>query len=502
MKQWLFVLIFGLIFIPSVARADVSLLVLEAVGYAGEYTGSGHTAIYLSNICADGPIALRMCRAGEKGVVISSYPSFVKGENYRWMAIPLIPYLYGVEGENEIPLYANGEVRNFLRESYRRNHLSSLVRGHENGAIPAGEWKIMLTAAFNRDIYALNVQTTIKDDERFLLEFNKLPNHGNFNSFTRNCADFSRKLLNRFFPGAARRDVINDFAITTPKAVARSFSRYIKKQPERLFHITRYTQVAGPIWRSFDNRNFTEMAFKSKKYLIPSLIFDPPLVPIFAGAYLLTGRFDLHNTYREFPSPSIARLKLDKFQLNDPRRARFAGIPPAETIEKKIKSERLKLLGDSQYWDAYRSAFAPLMANALSQGLFQDYDEVKSFFRDLELQSEPARDADGGLILKVTYYGRQRELGLTRLNILEANSDRELALKLMLAKIDAQLNASEKNRGSLPEFQSDWRLLRQLVRDNSPFLAGMDKSRGRFLKNPAPESVNRKLQKLVIAITH
>ena len=142
------------------------------------------------------------------------------------------------------------------------------------------------------------------------------------------------------------------------------------------------------------------------------------------------------------------------------------------------------------------------MANALSQGLFQDYDEVQSFFRDLELESEPAFDADGGLVLKVMYYGQQRELGLTRQNILEPNSDRELALKLMLAKIDAELKASEKNRGSLPEFQADWRLLRQLVRDKSLFLAPMAKSRGRFLKNPAPESVNRKLQKLVIAVTH
>lgn len=502
MRQFLFALILGLVFIPSVARADISLLVLEAVGVAGEYTGSGHTAIYLSNICADGPIRLRMCQAGEKGVIITSYPTFVEGANYQWMAVPLTPYLYGVEDETDIPLYANGEIRNFLREAFRRNYLSSVVRGNESGAMPKGDWRTMLTAAFNRDVYSFNIQTTMKEDEQFLREFTSLPNEGNFNSFTRNCADFARKLLNRYFPGAAKRDWINDFGVTTPKAVARSFTSYVKKRPERFFYMTRYTQVAGPIWRSFDNRNFTEMAFKSKKYLIPSLIFDPPLVPIFAGAYLLTGRFDLHNTYREFPSPSIARLKLDKYQLNDARRARFAGIATAETLEKKIESERLRILGDREYWNAYRSAFAPMMANALSQGLFQDYDEVQSFFRDLELESEPAFDADGGLVLKVMYYGQPRELGLTRQNILEPNSDRELALKLMLAKIDAQLKASEKNRSSLPEFQADWRLLRQLARDKSPFLAPMAKSRGRFLKNPAPESVNRKLQKLVIAITH
>ena len=123
MRQFLFALIIGLMFIPSVARADISLLVLEAVGVAGEYTGSGHTAIYLSNICADGPIRLMMCGEGGNGVVITSYPSFVEGSNYQWMAVPLTPYLYGVEEETDIPLYANGEIRNFLREAFRRNYL-------------------------------------------------------------------------------------------------------------------------------------------------------------------------------------------------------------------------------------------------------------------------------------------------------------------------------------------------------------------------------------------
>ncbi len=77
MKKCLFALILLLAFIPNVARADVSLLVLEAMGGAGEFTGSGHTAIYFSNICADGPTRLRLCQPGERGAVIISYPSFV-----------------------------------------------------------------------------------------------------------------------------------------------------------------------------------------------------------------------------------------------------------------------------------------------------------------------------------------------------------------------------------------------------------------------------------------
>ncbi|HVF46492.1 MAG TPA: hypothetical protein VNA17_02890 [Pyrinomonadaceae bacterium] len=70
-----------------------------------------------------------MCEAEEQGIVISNYPSFGYGVPNEWMAVPLLPFLHGVENEREIPLYANGKTRNFLREQYRRNHLASLIRG-------------------------------------------------------------------------------------------------------------------------------------------------------------------------------------------------------------------------------------------------------------------------------------------------------------------------------------------------------------------------------------
>ncbi|MEO7659796.1 MAG: hypothetical protein ABIV48_09295, partial [Pyrinomonadaceae bacterium] len=425
--------------LPNTARADVSLLILEAVGVAGEYTGSGHSAIYLSRLCAESPVRLRMCRLGENGVVLSSYPSFVGGKNYEWMAVPLIPYLYGVENDRAIPLYANGEIRAFLRETYRRNHLSSVVRGNENGVTPKGDWRIMLTAALNRDIYSLNVQTSVSEDERILREFNLRPNDGDFNSFTRNCADFARKLVNRYFPGAASRDLLNDFGVTTPKAVARSFTKYAKARPERLFHLHKYAQVSGSIWRSFDNRNFSEMAFKSKKYVIPSIVFYPTLVPIFMASYYLTGRFDLDKTYREYPNSRIAQLKIDRELVKKHNRADSPVALSAKELDKKIAAAKFDLLGDDVVWNGYKTNFDPVITSVIAQGLFQDENEIKTFFRDLELQSEPIFDEDGFLGLKVNYYDQVREVGLTRQNIQSANSDKELALKLMLAKIHAQL---------------------------------------------------------------
>lgn len=502
MKKSIFVFLIGFLILPIGARADVSLLVLEAMGVAGEYTGSGHTAVYLSRVCLQDMFKLRICRPDEAGIVISSYPEMVPGADYEWMAVPLIPFLYGVEDEKDIPLYANGEIRRFIRENYRRNNLSSIVPGNETGTLPEGRWSSMLAVGMTRDVYRFNVETTLAEDEQFVRDFNSDPVDGKFNKFRRNCADHSRRIINRYFHGAAKRDWINDIGITTPKAVARSFTGYVKKRPERLLHITRHTQVAGPIWRATDNRSFSEMAFKSKKYLIPSIIFDPPLIPIFAAAYYLTGRFDVHSAYREIPSPLVAQLRLDKHRnkLNgkEPNRA----IEAPESINRKIESERLRLLGGKEFWAAKKAAFAPMLQRAVSNGLFKDLGEVRSFLRDLEHQSEPTTDSDGGLMLRVTNYGQERELGLTRHNILATYSDRELALKLMLAKIDAELGMASKDRSTAPEFSENWQILETLMKDEATILAGVRKDRGKFLRNPVPLNLKGKMQKALVVITH
>jgi hypothetical protein len=501
MKKCLFSLALILIFLPTVSRADVSLFMLESVGVAGEFTGSGHTAIYFSNICAEGPTRLRLCQPGEQGAVISNYPDFVKSSPNEWLAIPVISYLYGVENERNIPLYANGKLRNFLRETYRKKYLSSIVPDKADGTMPEGGWRTMLTMAFNRDIYSFNVKTTIEEDTQFLKEFNSSTGKGEFNSFTRNCADFARKVINRYFPGAARRDVINDFGITTPKAIAKSLTSYASGRPERLFNIAKYSQVAGPIWRSYDNTSFTEKALKSKKYLIPALVFYPPLYAVFAGAYLVTGRFNVHRTYKEYATPQIARIRLDEHLGKDVNGENHGGVmTPAE----RKKTERSRVFGDTQLWDGYRANFHPVLELAIAQSLFQDRKEVATFFRDLEIQSEPSFDADGSLILKVRYYGQERTLGITRDTILSANSDRELAYKLMLAKIYADLNAPEKNRSSLVDFREDWELMRRLSSSmgtpSKDFLAVI-KKRGRFLETPIKPSVERKLFKTFLSVT-
>src|ERR1700681_2441383 len=99
------------------AGASATLLLEEPYGKLGFFTSTGHAAVYLSGVCAETALTLRPCAPGELGAVISRYDGVGA---YDWVAIPLIPYLYAVEHIDDIPLFADPKIVNFLRDQYRR----------------------------------------------------------------------------------------------------------------------------------------------------------------------------------------------------------------------------------------------------------------------------------------------------------------------------------------------------------------------------------------------
>src|SRR5260370_13116465 len=79
--------------------------------------------------------------------------------------------------------------------------------------------------------------------------------------------------------------------MTSPKAVARSFTRYAVRHPESNLRVLHFAQAPGTIKRSREVRAGTEQLYRSKKFLIPMLLFADPAVPAVAGSYPLTGPF-------------------------------------------------------------------------------------------------------------------------------------------------------------------------------------------------------------------
>jgi hypothetical protein len=252
------------------ARADAALLMEEPYGTFGSINPTGHAAIYLSDVCADTPTRLRVCLPGEPGAVISRYH---KVGGYDWLAIPLVPYLYAVERVEDVPMTADAALEAKLRDEYRRNRLleyvPDLAEGEHEGEAPRGDWTQLIGASYDRKIYGFRVKTTAEQDERFIAEFNDKRNTSHFNLFFRNCADFTRVLLNIYYPHSVHRNYFVDFGMTTPKQVARSLTKYGKKHPEVEFSTFMIPQVPGSIRRSHSINGVLESVVKSKKYVVP-----------------------------------------------------------------------------------------------------------------------------------------------------------------------------------------------------------------------------------------
>src|SRR5579864_111585 len=169
----LFVIVMGC----SFAGASATLLLEEPYGKLGFFTATGHAAVYLSGVCADSPVVLRHCAPGETGVVISRYDG-VGG--YDWVAIPLIPYLYAVERRDDIPLFADAKMVNFLRDQYRRKHLESLAPDKNGGETPGGNWYELVGSSYDRTVYAFEIESTPAQDKAFIQKYNSSPNRSHF----------------------------------------------------------------------------------------------------------------------------------------------------------------------------------------------------------------------------------------------------------------------------------------------------------------------------------
>ena len=271
------------------AHANVALLVEEPYGLFGGVNPTGHSAIYLNRVCAESPTVLRRCEPGETGVVISRYSGIRK---FDWVAIPLLPYLYAVERVEDVPEWAAKTDVARMREEYAEAHLGDLASAPQ-GADKKRVWPQLLGVAYTRKIYSFEVQTDEEQDDNLIAEFNRGGNESHFNLFTMNCADFSRTVLNFYFPGAVHRSITADVGITTPKQIAKAFAGYAHHHESLELRKFVIPQVPGDTARSHMPRGVLESLVKTKGYVVPIAILQPYVMVGIAATYLTSGRFQL-----------------------------------------------------------------------------------------------------------------------------------------------------------------------------------------------------------------
>jgi hypothetical protein len=213
-----------------------------------------------------------------------------------------------VEQESEIRPWVDKEEVADLRNEYRKRYLRDLAPDVEGQEIPGGDWTQLVGSSFDRTIYGFELNTTAEQDERLIAILNDRKNEAQFNLFFRNCADFSKTVLNTYFPHAVHKNYVADAGLTTPKQVAKSLVKYGKKHPELEAKEFVIPQVDGLVERSHDVKGVAESLIKSKKYVVPMAVLWPHFTAGVVAAYLVDGRLAMPKKAPAF-DVSAARIE-------------------------------------------------------------------------------------------------------------------------------------------------------------------------------------------------
>jgi hypothetical protein len=401
------------------AHASATLFLEEPYSYDGTFAGTGHTAVYLSRVCAVTPVKLRRCRPGEQGIVLSRYHGIA---GHDWYAIPLIPYLYAVDSPDKVPLYADPKLEAFLRDQYRRDHLEMIAPDGKNHETPEGPWYQLVGSAYDRTIYAFQVETSAEKDDELIAIFNAEQNTGLYKLLSANCADFVRGVINFYYPGALHRSVIADFGITTPKQIAKCLVHYGKHHPQLQLTSFAIPQVPGTVKRSRPVRGVVESAFKAKKYMVPLLAWHPAIAGCFAAAYFTgQGGFD----------PGRNALVFD----------------PSRALEPPMTSEQRR-----QYLAE---------VERIGRGIAEDESALgMTKWSKVDAHAEPELDEDGEPLLRLWVGDNPVAIGLSRKNIVTESESPELARQLLLIRLREELHRGARTAKS--DVGNDLELLQAL----------------------------------------
>ena len=288
----------------SRGRAQGALLMEEPYGIFGALNPTGHNAIYFDRICAESPVKLRRCQPGEMGVVIARYQGI---DGYDWVAIPLLPYLYAVENPADVPARVDRGTVERLRNRYREAHLESLGPNLSPGNFFHGGWTQLVGAAYVRRTFAFRFQTTAQQDDALIRQLNAGPNQTRFDLLFDNCSDFSREILNHYFPDTFRRSMFPDAGMTTPKQTTYRLVRYARKHPETQLTVFEIPQIPGYRHESHSAKGIDE-SLATTLYAIPIAILNPYLAGGLFADYLVRGRYHLIPRHPQVLSPDSLSL--------------------------------------------------------------------------------------------------------------------------------------------------------------------------------------------------
>jgi len=410
------------------AGASATLLIEEPYGKLGFFTATGHSAVYLSGVCAQTPLILRRCAPGESGIVLSRYDG-VRG--YDWVAIPLVPYLYAVERPEDVPLLADAKMVAFLRNSYRRKYLKDVVPDMPNGETPGGNWYELVGSSYDRTIYGFEIETSTEQDEALILKFNSSPNRSHFHLLTRNCADFVKDVINLYQPKALHRSYVADLGISTPKQMAKTLVQFSASHPELGLSRFIIPQVPGDIARSKSVHRVVGSFLESKKYMVPSAVASPIFAGCVAAVFFASGggRFN-------------------------PGHGAMIFVPGNEPELPLTREERR----------AYRQALKNLLAHATLERPGNGHES----WAYVQSKAESGLDRYGRPVLQTNIGPQVAYVGASAKNVLTIDAPPQFIEALLTARLRSELQRSSTGKVSDRQIGRDLQLLQRAMDEDDP----------------------------------
>jgi hypothetical protein len=437
------------------ARADVGVVLNESLDTSiARITGSGHSAVYLSRICPETPVKLRLCRPGEEGSVVTNYTTMGEDQPYEWNAVLLSIYLYGVEDPANRPLFGSEKFKRALEERYRQKYLAGYCDTKTCRTSHGAEWREMVAVTMERSLYIFIIKTTVEQDEQLIAELNSQPNVNHFNGVTRNCANFTERLINTYYPHATGRNYLNDFGIASPKAIARSFVRYAARHPEAEFRVLHFTQMPGTYKRSTNCREATEQLYRSKKLLVPMLVFANHELPFMAASYMLAGKFDPEKKWEEHPAAGLGDAEFSTGE--EEFEQRYEG---SLELEAAGPEERVEILGTPEEWAGYRKQLDAMIGAAVGNETISRSGYLDHLFKEFDKNGKFEAENDGAVWMEISTPDGKRRAGVSASNVFAPDSDELLGYEIFLARASRIVRSPKHSRESMLEFKSDWTAL-------------------------------------------
>ena len=430
------------------AHAGATLLLEEPYSYDGALAGTGHVAVYLSNVCAASPVILRQCDAGESGVVLSRYDGIA---GYDWIAIPLIPYLYAVDRPEAVPLFADEKLVAFLRDQYRRDYLEALAPDRPDGGTPEGNWYETIGSAYDRTIYGFEIETSPEQDALLISKLNSQPNRERYNFVRRNCADFVREVIDFYYPHALHRSLIGDLGVTTPKQIAKMMVKYSHHHPGLQSSDFLVPQVPGALRRSTPVHGVLESVMAAKKYMVPLVVLHP-----YIGGGLLVEYFG----HRRF-DPARNALVFSADSSADPRDQLGPPMTRDERVRYQSRLDELSQVSSASVLDPLNQGKTEARAKEVKTKEVKT-KEVKNW-EHLQASATPGIDISGGPVLQLRVGDALAQVGVSRANILVVSDSSELAAGLLEARIRQELRPATARKTSPSDVERDLTLFQYLL---------------------------------------